>query len=241
MTTFVLVHGAMHGGWCWRDVARVLRREGFDVFTPTLTGQGERRHLRRPGTGIATHVDDLTAVLEFEDLDDVVLVLHSYAGVLAGPVAQRCAERIGCIVYLAAFLTQPGESLLDVEPATVAERYRTLARESPTGDVITASEAFLDQWGITDPSMREWVAPRLTDFPLRCATDPVEYDAATLAALRQVYVHHSAPPLASLDASYARARLAGWEIHDLACGHDCMVEAPAATAALLARVANDAA
>jgi hypothetical protein len=185
VTTFVLVHGAMHGGWCWRDVAGELRARDHLVFTPTLTGQGERAHLRTSGTGIATH----------------------------------------------------DESLLDVEPPETAARYRSLAAASPGGDVVPATDAFLDQWGVTDPAARAWVAPRLTDFPLRCATDVVEYDAARLAAVLQAYVCHTAPPLASLAASYARACASGWATADLACGHDAMVEAPADTAALLERLA----
>ncbi len=180
-------------------------------------------------------------MFEFEDLSDVVVVFHSYSGVLAGPVAQRCSARIRCIVYLGAFLAQPGESLLDVEPAEVGDHYRSLAAESATGDVIPASTAFLDQWGVRDPAQRDWVAPRLTSFPFRCVTDRVEFDAAALDLLRQVYVRHTNPPLASLDLSFGRARDRGWETHDLDTGHDCMIEAPTITAALLGRIsAGDA-
>ncbi|MET0627304.1 MAG: alpha/beta fold hydrolase [Acidimicrobiia bacterium] len=236
MTTFVLVHGAMHGGWVWREVARDLRDRGHEVFTPTLTGQGDRSHLRTPQTGIDTHVADLLAVFEFEDLTDVHLVLHSYAGVLAGPVAERCADRISCVVHLGAFVVRPGESLLDVEPPDVAARYRELAAASATADVVPASAAFLDQWGVTDPVARDWVAPRLRDFPLRCAIDPVDFDDRALAGLPQVYVRHTSPPLASLALSYARARDCGWETHELACGHDFMVEMPHETASLLASI-----
>jgi pimeloyl-ACP methyl ester carboxylesterase len=236
MTTFVLVHGAMHGGWVWRDVARELRSQGHDVFTPTLTGQGDRSHLRTPQTGIDTHVADLVAVLEFEDLTDVHLVLHSYAGVLAGPVAERCADRISSVVHLGAFIVRPGESLLDVEPPDVAARYRELAAGSATGDVVPASLAFLDQWGVTDPVARDWVGPRLSGFPLPCATDPVDFDDRALAGLGQVYVRHTSPPLASLALSFDRARDAGWETHELACGHDVMVQMPRETASLLVSI-----
>src|SRR3954462_2020976 len=100
MATFVLVHGAMHGGWCWRDVRSRLEASGPLVHTPTLTGQGDRRHLLTPDVGIETHVRDVTELIGFEDLHDVVLGLHSYAGVLAGPVVCRAERGIGAVVYL---------------------------------------------------------------------------------------------------------------------------------------------
>jgi pimeloyl-ACP methyl ester carboxylesterase len=114
----------MHGGWCWRDVRQHLSAAGHEVSAPTLTGQGERRQALTPEVGVATHVTDLTELAYFEDLSDGHLVLHSYAGVLAGPVAKRAAGRLASVTYLAAFITQPGQCLLDVEPPEVAQRYR---------------------------------------------------------------------------------------------------------------------
>ena len=148
MATYVLVHGAMHGGWCWRDVRRHLAMQGHDVYTPTLTGQGDRRRLLARDVGVATHVSDITDVLWFEDLHDVHLVLHSYAGVLAGPIADVCHDRLRSITYLAAFVTRPGECLLDVEPAETAVRYRQLAADGGDGWRLPATGAFLEQWGV---------------------------------------------------------------------------------------------
>jgi len=127
MATFVLVHGAMHGGWAWRDVRARLQRAGHLVFTPTLTGQGERRQSLTPAVGVDTHLADLTELLWFEDLREVHLVLHSYAGILAGPLAQQAGDRLAGVVFLGAFLAAPGQSLLDVEPAATASRYRRQA------------------------------------------------------------------------------------------------------------------
>jgi pimeloyl-ACP methyl ester carboxylesterase len=233
MATFVLVHGAMHGGWCWRDVRRRLSARGHEVYTPTLTGQGDRRHELAPAVGVETHVTDLTDLLWFEDLADVHLVLHSYAGILAGPVGERAAGRLASVTYLAAFIAPPGRSLADVEPPEVAERYRSLAKQDGAGWYVPASERFLDQWGVTSPQLRTRAGARLTDFPLRCVTDPVRYDPAPLDQVRQVYVIHTNPPLASLRASFDRAAAAGWEIREMPFGHDLMLAAPAETAALL--------
>jgi pimeloyl-ACP methyl ester carboxylesterase len=238
MATFVLVHGAMHGGWCWRQVRRLLGERGHVVHCPTLTGQGERRAALTPEIGIETHVSDIDELLWFEDLSDVHLVLHSYAGVLAGALAERAEQRLASIVYLGAFVTGPGESLLDVEPPEVAERYRRQVAEAGDGWFLPATDAFLQQWGIDDDAQRLWVGPRLTDFPFRCQIEPTQFDPGPLQRLRKVYVAHTDPPLPSLGRFAEAASTAGWETHELACGHDMMLAAPGATADLLERIAR---
>jgi pimeloyl-ACP methyl ester carboxylesterase len=236
VATFVLVHGAMHGGWCWRDVQRLLTARGHDVHRPTLTGQGDRRAGLSPEVGVETHVADLEELLWFEDLTDVHLVLHSYAGVLAGPLAERSGERLASVVYLGAFVTAPGQSLLDVEPPEVAERYRRQVAEAGEGWYLPATDAFLEQWGI-EAAQRPWAGARLTDFPFRCQMEPTAFDPGPLGRLRKVYVAHTDPPLASLGRFAEAAVAAGWETHELACGHDMMLAAPDETAALLEHVA----
>jgi pimeloyl-ACP methyl ester carboxylesterase len=238
VATFVLVHGAMHGGWCWRDVHRRLAQRGHDVHRPTLTGQGDRRSGLTPDVGVDTHVADLDELLWFEDLTDVHLVLHSYAGVLAGPVAERAEGRLASVVYLGAFITGPGESLLDVEPPEVAERYRRQVAEAGEGWYLPATDSFLRQWGIEGAGRRRWVGSRLTDFPFRCQMEPTQFDPAPLGRLRKVYVAHTDPPLPSLGRFAKAAMAAGWETHELACGHDMMLAAPGETADLLARIAR---
>ncbi|MCS5731382.1 alpha/beta hydrolase [Herbiconiux moechotypicola] len=233
MATVVLVHGAMHGGWAWSPVARILRSRGHEVHTPTLTGQGERRAGLTPEVGVQTHVDDLTELLWFEDLHDVVLVLHSYAGVLAGPVVERCAERLRQVVFAGAFTARPGQSLADVEPPAVAERYRELAAGDGDGWRVPATTAFLAQWAVTDPRLQAFVGPRLTDFPLKSVTDAVDYDPGPLLALPRVYLEHTAPPLPSLAASMAAALADGAAHRTIATGHDMMLADPDGTADLL--------
>ena len=235
MATLVLVHGAMHGAWCWREVRGPLRASGHDVFTPTLTGQGDRRHQMTPDVGVDTHVDDLAELLWFEDLHDVHLVLHSYAGVLAGPVAERAGQRLASITYLAGFLTRPGECLLDVEPPETAARYRELVADSGDGWRVPTSTAFLAQWGVTD-QLASFVGSRLTDFPFKCQTDATDFDPTNWRALRKHYVRHTDPPLPSLDLSYQRAVDDHFGLHELACGHDVMLADPAGTIAVLQEI-----
>jgi len=238
VATFVLVHGAMHGGWCWREVRQRLSGNGHEVYAPTLTGQGDRRQGLTPEVGVAAHVADLTELIWFEDLRDVHLVLHSYAGVLAGPVAEQAAGRLASVTYLAAFIVQPGQCLLDVEPPEVARRYRDLAASAGEGWFVPASPQFLEQWGIADPALRARMAPRLTSFPLRCQTDPVMFDPGPLGRTRKVYVNHTRPPLASLETSFDLAVAAGWPTHQIPCGHDLILAAPKETAALLEAIAR---
>ncbi len=142
--------------------------------------------------------------------------------------------------YLGAFVTAPGESLLDVEPGDVADRYRRQVAGDGEGWYLPATDAFLEQWGIRDASTRAWVGSRLTDFPFRCQTEPTSFDPAPLGRLRKVYVQHTDPPLASLQRFYDAAVVAGWETHELNCGHDMMLAAPQDTADLLERIAGGA-
>jgi pimeloyl-ACP methyl ester carboxylesterase len=237
VATFVLIHGAMHGGWCWRPVEALLRGAGHEVHAPTLTGCGDRAHLATPATGVGTHVDDVLATLRMEEVREGILVLHSYSGVLAGPVADAAGDRLSRVVAMGAFLAGPGESLGDVEPPEVAARYRRLAAGSPDGWRIPASAEFLAQWSVPDP-LRDSVGRRLTDFPLRCVEEPVMHDPAPLAALPRDYVEHVSPRLHSLDGSVDRARREGWRMHRIATGHDLMLADPAGTARLLMEIAS---
>ena len=116
MSTFVLVHGAWHGSWCWKRVRRALQNLGHDVFTPTLTGVGERSHLLTREVNLETHIQDVVNLLQWEDLTGVVLCGHSYGGVVVSGAADRVAERIGSMVYLDAFVLDNGQSLHSVLP-----------------------------------------------------------------------------------------------------------------------------
>ena len=114
VNTFVLVHGAWHGGWCWRRVADLLERRGHKVFAPTMTGLGERSHLLHPKVDLATHVTDIVNVIKWEGLADIVLVGHSYGGFIISGVAEQVGAAIGSIVFLDAFVPEDGDSLIAV-------------------------------------------------------------------------------------------------------------------------------
>jgi pimeloyl-ACP methyl ester carboxylesterase len=122
MVTFVLVHGSWHGGWCWRKVIPLFRAAGHAVYTPTLTGLGARAHLLTGGVDLTTHIQDIVSLLFYEDLAEVVLVGHSYAGVVISGVAARTPERLASLIYLDAYLPMEGRSLFDACPQRSGRR-----------------------------------------------------------------------------------------------------------------------
>src|ERR1700680_2292671 len=134
MATFVLVHGAWHGAWCWRRVARLLTATGHDVFSPTLTGVAERSHLLRPDIDLDTHIRDVVNEMRWQELRDVVLVGHSYAGMVISGVAEKMEGAIGSFVMLDAFLPESGQSLVDLQPPPM--RDATLAAERSGATVM---------------------------------------------------------------------------------------------------------
>lgn len=233
MTTFVLVHGGWHGAWCWRRVTPLLQAGGHDVHTPTLTGTGDRAHLAGPGVGLTTHVEDVVAVLELDDLTDVVLVGHSAAGAVITGVAQRGVERLRELVYLDAFVPAPGTSLMDRMPRERREHFERLA--DATGRVVLDPGPAMDGWAVTDPADRAWVGPRLRPHPLRALTDALPPDPVPDVA--RTYVHCTVKPGVDSFAGFAAAARddASWRFETIATGHDAMITAPAAVAALLDR------
>ena len=161
MATFLLIHGAWHGGWCWKKVTPLLREASHQVFTPTLTGLGERSHLAHPLIGLETHVRDVAQVLTYEDLSEVILVGHSSAGTLITAVAERVPERLAHLVYLDGFVPQDGQSTMDLinflrEPWEA--RVRTEGRE--------AIGAWLDEHGIADEKARALLVVVAAGWPV---------------------------------------------------------------------------
>ena len=123
-TTFVLVHGAWHGGWCWRRVVDLLTAKGHRAFAPTLTGLGERSHLMRAGINVGTHATDVVNVIKWERLSDVVLCGHSYGGMVVSAVAEQAADKIASIVFLDAFVPENGDSMADLTSQVVRDNLR---------------------------------------------------------------------------------------------------------------------
>ncbi|MFV0473185.1 MAG: alpha/beta fold hydrolase [Pikeienuella sp.] len=231
MTTFTLLHGAWHGGWCWSRVAAILRARGHLVTTPTQTGLGERRHLLSPEITLSTFCEDLRLHLDYEDLRDVVLVGHSFGGSPISFAAERAGDRIARLVYLDAMLVFPGETPFStVAPETAAER-RRLAEETSGGLTLPAPGAAA--MGIGDAADAAWIERMMTPHPIRTYETPLEIERAPGAGKPARYVICADPIYPPLAGAWARARDLGWPIDEIAAGHDAMVSAPAALADLL--------
>ena len=229
MATFVLVHGAWHGAWCWDRVAPLLTAAGHRVTTPTLSGLGERRHDPPGHVRLDTHIDDVTEHLWFHDLEDVVLVAHSYAGFVAAGVVARAHERIGRLVLLDGFVPATDEAMTH----HVGERgaqYRAAFEEDPDWRIPPAP---LHALGVTDPADVAWAEPRLTAQPVRTYLEPAgAVDLRVIA--NRLYIVCTAPGLPVLEESRSRVRAAGWPVAELAAGHDAMVTHPREIADLVA-------
>lgn len=235
MSTFVLVHGAWHGGWAWDRVAPLLRAAGHDVLAPTLTGVSDRAHLLTRDTGLYTHIEDVTALIVAHDATDVVLVGHSYAGQVISGVADRVAPRLRRRVYLDAFVGDNGEAAIDLLPDTVAHHYRTSVTDAGFDWLIPTRP--LERLGITDPRDVEWLAPRLTPHPWLTYTQPLQLTGA-LNATPASFIE-CVDWMRVFTAHAQRAAAHGWPVHELPTGHEAMVTAPAALSELLLAHAND--
>jgi pimeloyl-ACP methyl ester carboxylesterase len=230
MADFVLVHGAWHGAWAWRRILPALWRAGHRAFPVSLTGVGERAHLLAPDLSLETHIQDVTAVLDAEELEDCVLVGHSYAGMVITGAADRRPERIGRLVYVDAVLPRPGEAWSTGHPEAVQAERRAHIRA--TGVLPPPDPAVFGLAGAD----RDWVARRLTPQPGGVYDAPLAFDQARWRAWPRTYIDCHAPALASMAAMRVRARQEpGWVVRELATGHDPMISAPAElVAALLA-------
>jgi len=228
MSTFVLVHGAWHGGWCWRFVRPLLK--GHEVYTPSLTGLGERKHLARLGIDLDTHIEDVVALLEMEDLTDVVLVGHSYGGMVVTGAADRAHDRIKRIVYLDAFVPENGKCVLDYVVPERAARMREEGEQ--TGSV---SPPPLALWGLTKPEHIDFVKPREVRHPFGTMTQKIRLAGHT-ARLPKTFIYCSSPATGSFDQFAANYRNApSWKFFELPTGHDAMILMPEQVAELLQR------
>jgi pimeloyl-ACP methyl ester carboxylesterase len=222
MSTFVLVHGAWHGGWAWQRVVPSLREAGHDVHTPTLTGVSDRAHLLNPSVGLSTHIQDVVALIEAHDLKEVVLVGHSYAGQVVTGVADRIPGRLARRVYLDAFLGRDGEAAIDLLPETVAGHYRESVAGPGFGWLIPVRS--LSVLGVTQQADLDWLGARLTPQPWLTYTEPLrltgECERVPAAYVECVEWMRVFQPQAD------KAAALGWPVHHITTGHEAMVTAP---------------
>ena len=226
MATYVLVHGGGHGGWCYKFVAERLRAKGHAVYAPSLTGLAERESALSPAIDLDTHIADVVKLLHFEDLRDVILVGHSYGGMVITGIADRATDRIGKLVYLDAANPRNGQSLVDVA-GPIIEVTR------PAGQVVDGVELVLLPgegaaafYGVTDPGEQAWMDARLTGHPWPCFEQKLVLANETeLWAIPQFHIVCSST-LATRDADLIESARAENRLWHIDTGHDLMVTEP---------------
>ncbi|MCW7539116.1 alpha/beta hydrolase [Aquabacterium sp. A7-Y] len=223
MADYVLVHGAWHGAWCWKRILPGLWQAGHRAFAVTLTGVGERAHLLQTPITLQTHVEDVCRVIEAEELDSAVLVGHSYAGMVVTGVADRLPEHIGQLVYLDAVVPGPGESWSSGHsPETREQRRAQIAAQGvlPPADPVA--------FGLRGEDAA-WVARRMTPQPGGVYDSPLDFDAARVFGRPKTFIDCTDPALPTIAASRRRVRSeSGWQVVEIATGHDPMISAPEA-------------
>jgi len=231
MATFLVVHGAWAAGWAWKKMRPLMAAGGHELFTPTCTGLGERAHLAHRNIDLETHIQDILAVLEFEDLRDVILIGHSYGGMVATGVADRARERIKHLVYLDAFAPESGKSAIDYLPVEHGAAMRKLA---------------VDGWKVppnppppdTAPADVAWLTPRRLPQPLPCFEQKLVLKNGPLRLARTfIYArrHNPGDPFRQF---MQRARREGWPVYEMDASHSPHVTAPEALMEILEKAAT---
>jgi pimeloyl-ACP methyl ester carboxylesterase len=222
MSTFVLVHGAWGGAWIWRRVLGPLRAAGHEVHAVTLTGDGERAHLRRPDISLADHIADVVGLIEAEELRDIVLVGHSYGGMVITGVADALHHRIAQLVYIDAMVPLPGEGwgaghspeIVAARLAAAQAHHNALPPPDPVDFGLTAED-------------RAWLLRRQVPHPFAMYRVPLPFDGARWSALPRCFIDCTEPAYPTIAAMRVRVReQPGWKVVEIATGHCPMVSAP---------------
>ena len=222
MSTFVLVHGAWHGSWCWERVVERLKARGHRVFAPTMTGLAERAAEMSRDINLDTHVADIVGVIERENLRDVVLVGHSYGGWVISGVAEKVEPRIRSLVYLDAFVPENGQRGLDLQPPELKEQTLKLLKDGAVSRPPPSAE-----WFCVNEKDRAWVDRMTTPQPLAIALQPIKLTGARERIAKKSYIRAIGMPNPGFDKAQAALKgKPGWTNYDVPCGHNVMVDMP---------------
>ena len=230
--TFVLVHGAWRGGWIWRRVADLLTANGHKVFTSTLSGVADRSHILSRDIDLSTHITDVVNLMKWEDLRDVALCGHSYAGMVVSGVAEKTEGAISSIVFLDAFTPENGQSLFDlITPERREGTLELIEMGALTQDPISAAA-----FGVNE-KMRAWVDSKCTPHPIRCFMEKVALTGARERIAKKTYVFASGWESHFRPFYEKKKADPSWRTYDLPCGHDVMVDMPDRLAEILEEAA----
>ena len=244
MTTYVLVHGAWHGGWCWKKVSPMLRATGAEVYAPTLTGMGERAHMNNlldpSDITLDVHIQDVVQMMIYEGLEDVVLVGHAYAGMVITGVAEVCPERISHMVYVNGVTPSHGESMVDQLIPVRGPEFTAWVQDliDNGGGFLPApasAEEIRLRWGINDPADQAWMLANVCPQPAASMASPVHMGNPKAAQIPKNFVGGGE---SGFDSVAEKAKNAGWGVYPVASGHDTMVTHADELAQILINISN---
>lgn len=234
MATFVLLHGMWHGGWCWQKVTPLLRGAGHEVYTPTLTGLGERVHLASPEIGLDTHIQDIVNLVKFEALTDVILVGHSFGGTLVPAIAEKIPDRIAHLVNLDGPLPEDGKALKEL----IGDYWDYIQKNAILpGDEWRVQPIPDWTFGVSGPDLA-WMQSKLTPHPLKPLTTPLTLTnpaaRAAAHAIPRTYISCNEGAAADdIAAEEIKFNSLGWQYRHLPTGHDAMITMPEGVADIL--------
>ena len=236
MSSFVLVHGAWHGSWCWKRVRKALQAQGHDVFTPTLTGLAERSHLLARNVDLETHVLDVLNLIRWEELSDLVLCGHSYGGCVVTGVADRIPEKIRALVYLDAFVPEDNENLMQLVPKELLDELLEGTKNVGEGWKVPPIPA--EVFNVNEDD-REWVNSQYTMQPIETLQQRTRLSGGIDKIENITFVRATGYELVWLMSPfYEKARAKGWKTFEMACGHDVMLDQPQELSRLLLNAAT---
>jgi pimeloyl-ACP methyl ester carboxylesterase len=231
--TIVLVHGSCHGGWCWNKLIPLLKRHHNEIHAPTLTGLGERSHLLYENINLSTHIKDIIQVFEYQNLHDVVLIGHSYGGMVIGGIAERIPDRIKSMIFLDAYIPQDGKSAFDLIPGLKdIYEHRSLKEQGKEWLVLSYTP---QEFGVTDYEDIVWMKSRLCPMPFHTHDEFLTIQNIKSKKLPKTYVTFTDFGETMFD-SIGHEKAEGWKYYDLRRGHDAMITAPEELSKLLIKI-----
>ena len=233
---FLLIHGAWHGGWVWNEISEILNYQGYSVSTPTLTGLGEKKHLLSSKITIETFIEDVVNHIIFENLNNIILVGHSFAGSVISGVADKLKDRIQKLIYFDAVILKDGQKPFDIAPKELVKQRIELAKRFGNGISIPAPSA--DAFGVFDVKKSLLLEEKLTPHPLSTYNSKLTIKNEIGNGIPLSYIFCNDPVYKSLESSREVVRKLRWPIFELNAGHDAMLTHPKETLNLLMKICN---
>ena len=233
---FLLIHGAWHGGWVWNEISEILRYQRYSVSTPTLTGLGEKKHLLSSKITIETFIEDVVNHIIFEDLNNIILVGHSFAGSVISGVADKLKDRIQKLIYFDAMILIDGQKPFDITPKETVEQRIELAKKF--GNNISIPAPSPDAFGVFDIKKSLLLEEKLTPHPLSAFQSKLILKNEVGNGIPLSYIFCTKPVYKSLESSREVVRKMKWPIFELNAGHDAMLTHPKETLNLLMKICN---